>query len=96
LFLIIAHGGIEEENTVVAKITFAQRLKELRAAAGLTQAEFAKRAGMYRIAVARLECGTQGPAWESVKALARALGMTVLAFDPPEETAAKKRGTRKS
>jgi transcriptional regulator with XRE-family HTH domain len=73
------------------EISFAERLKTLRAAAGITQAVLAERAGMNSMAVSRLELGKRQPTWESVKALARALGVTVLAFDPPP---AKKKGKR--
>ena len=76
---------------------FAQRLKALREAAGLTQAQLAGRADLYPFSVAKLEQGVQEPTWPTVLALARALGVNCLAFvpegepsEPPAETA--KRG----
>jgi transcriptional regulator with XRE-family HTH domain len=61
---------------------FAQRLKALREAAGLTQAQLAERAGLYSFSVAKLEQGVQEPTWPTVLALAQALGVNCLAFCP--------------
>jgi putative transcriptional regulator len=76
---------------------FAQRLKALREAAGLTQAQLAERAGLYSFSVAKLEQGVQEPTWPTVLALAKALGVNCLAFCPesaPSEPSAEtpKRG----
>jgi transcriptional regulator with XRE-family HTH domain len=61
---------------------FAARLKKLRGEAGLTQAELAERAGMHPRGIAKLEQGDRpSPSWDTVRALARALGVTCLAFD---------------
>jgi transcriptional regulator with XRE-family HTH domain len=60
--------------------TFAQRLKHLREAAGFSQPELARRAGMNRFGVAKLEQGVREPGWATVQALAKALGVTVLVF----------------
>jgi transcriptional regulator with XRE-family HTH domain len=59
---------------------FAARLKRLREEAGLSQAELAAAAGMNRFGVAKLEQGQRSPAWETVLALARALGVSCEAF----------------
>jgi transcriptional regulator with XRE-family HTH domain len=59
---------------------FAFRLKELRAQAGLTQRELAERAGMTEAGVRNLEQRRTGPTWESVVALAEALGVPTDAF----------------
>lgn len=61
--------------------SFASRLKELREGAGLTQAALAERAGMHKLGVAKLEQGLREPTWATVRALAKALGVTCLAFD---------------
>jgi transcriptional regulator with XRE-family HTH domain len=76
---------------------FAERLRELRQAAGLNQTELAERAGMTQGAVGHLERGSRSPQWESVVALAKALGITCEAFcKPPEKKAeAPKRGRPK-
>src|ERR1041385_1788583 len=54
---------------------FAGRLRELREGAGLTQQGLAERAGLTREGVAQLETGRREPAWRTVVALCRALGV---------------------
>jgi len=66
-------------------MTFGERLKELRNAKGLTQAELAKIAWLSRDGIAKLENGTSQPSWDTVRALARALGVTLDEFDKEEE-----------
>ncbi len=60
---------------------FARRLKELREKAGLSQAELVQRSGVSKQAVSNLELGNRKPTWETVRRLARALGVSVAAFD---------------
>jgi transcriptional regulator with XRE-family HTH domain len=56
---------------------FGQRLRRLRIAAGLTQAELAERAGMSAKSIAALERGRrQHPHPPTVRALAQALGLS--------------------
>ena len=64
-------------------MAFNQRLKELREAAGLTQAQLAERAGLHRMGGAKLEQGQREPAWPTLQALASALGVGVDAFSEP-------------
>jgi transcriptional regulator with XRE-family HTH domain len=72
---------------------FAGRLKELREQAGLSQEELADRAGLNKFSVARYEQGRRMPAWGSVIALARALGVKCDAFEvPPATVPEPKRG----
>jgi len=59
---------------------FAERLRELRNGAGLTQEQLAERAGVKRDAVARWERGTREPSWSNVVALADALAVSTEAF----------------
>jgi len=59
---------------------FAGRLRELREAAGLSQAELAELAGLHRFGVAKLEQGVREPSWATVQALADALGVDCRAF----------------
>jgi transcriptional regulator with XRE-family HTH domain len=59
---------------------FASKLKQLREAAGLSQADLAERAGMNVFGVAKLEQGVREPTWATVQALARALAVSVEAF----------------
>ena len=63
---------------------FACRLKTLREAAGLTQAQLADRTGYYRFTLAKLEQGVQEPTWPTVLALAAALGVKITDFLPQE------------
>jgi transcriptional regulator with XRE-family HTH domain len=79
-------------------ITFAARLRQLRADAKMTQQELAERAGSHRQTIAHLENGTRQPTWETVQALARALGVDCKAFEalPAEaETPPAKKTTKK-
>jgi transcriptional regulator with XRE-family HTH domain len=76
--------------------TFAGKLKQLRESAGISQLELATRAGMNQFTVAKLEQGQREPSLETAQALARALGVSLSAFDAvvfgeasPEESAAR-------
>ncbi len=66
-------------------VTFGQRLKALREAAGITQFELAERAGIARTTLARLETDVAVPGWETVRALARVFGVKCTAFDDDDE-----------
>ena len=62
--------------------SFGARLKQLREAAGLSQAALAGRAGLHPFGVAKIEQGLRSsPGWDTVLALARALGVGVAAFE---------------
>ncbi len=80
----------------MAEQTFGARLKQLREAAGLTQAELAERAGINRYSVAKLEQDLYSPTWPTVQALAKALRTNCLAFEgtvePPAEKPPAKKG----
>ena len=69
---------------------FGKKLKELREAAGLTQTELAKKAGLSQGGIANLEQGRTQPAWDSVQALAAALGVDCTAFNEPKKGKGKK------
>jgi putative transcriptional regulator len=74
---------------------FGDRLRVLRAQAGLTQKQLAERAACHPMTLAKLERGVQEPAWPLVLALARALGVSCQDFTPEAATAAplpEKRG----
>jgi transcriptional regulator with XRE-family HTH domain len=65
----------------VAKLeTFADRLRSLREGAGISQYRLAKRSGLTKQTISRLELGEGAPTWDSVQALARALAVGVEAF----------------
>jgi len=59
---------------------FAMRLKQLREARGLTQEALAKKAGISRAYLARLEIGMHDPHLSRLRALAKALGVKVAAL----------------
>jgi transcriptional regulator with XRE-family HTH domain len=90
---------------MMAKKTFAERLKALREAAGLTQATLADRAGMNSFGVAKLEQGVREPTWATVQSLCKALGVGCDAFlddagddpqtDPASHSMPKRRQRRK-
>lgn len=63
---------------------FGGKLRALREAAGLTQLQFAGRAGLSVRTVTALETGAQEPAWPLVILAARALGVSTAAFEPKE------------
>jgi predicted transcriptional regulator len=49
-------------------------VRQARTAAGLTQAELARRAGTTQSAIARLEAGEVSPRWDTVLSLVTATG----------------------
>lgn len=71
-------GGRTAENPT----GFAQQLKRLRAAAGLSQHQLANQAGMNIGGITKLEGGQREPSWATVLALASALGVTPNDFVP--------------
>jgi transcriptional regulator with XRE-family HTH domain len=74
---------------------FANRLRQLREEAGLTQAALAERAGLHLHGLTKLEQGDREPAWSTVLALAEALGVGCQAFvDETASDAAKGKGER--
>src|SRR5262245_25443307 len=84
--------------------TFADRLQALREAAGISQYRLAQLSGITKQGISRLEMGETRPAWDTVQALARALGVSVEEFvvegedlgkPPPAPPAPKKRKSRK-
>ena len=52
------------------------RLRELRLAAGLTQAELARRTGIHRPNIARVEAGRHTPSLETLARIANAIGVS--------------------
>jgi|GEM_PF-2425116 len=66
---------------------FGVRLKELRANAGMTQEALARAANVSLATVAKLERGETDPTWNTVRALAKALGVSIAEFDVPDEPA---------
>jgi transcriptional regulator with XRE-family HTH domain len=61
-------------NATMAKSGFALKLRTIRRAKKLSQAQLAECAGVHRQVIARLELGENQPTWQTVLALAKALG----------------------
>jgi transcriptional regulator with XRE-family HTH domain len=59
---------------------FGPRLKELRTKAGLTQVQLAEKAGLSAMGISQLKFGRRTPSWDTVMALAVALGVDCSAF----------------
>ena len=57
--------------------TLGRRIREQRKSSGLTQGELAKRSSIGRTTVARIESGEQSPRFNTLSAIAHALGLTV-------------------
>ena len=62
-------------------MTFADKLRELRVAAGLTQGSLAKASGISLGAIRDYEQGNKEPKLSSAQKLARALGTDCTAFE---------------
>jgi transcriptional regulator with XRE-family HTH domain len=79
---------------VIDKARFAGRLKELREAAGLSRAELADKAGLKIGGIRDIEQGLRMPYFDTVIALAEALGVDCLAFlqEPSTPFAEAQRG----
>ncbi|MDB4986259.1 MAG: hypothetical protein JWN04_1437 [Myxococcaceae bacterium] len=80
----LAQGRIAGARTVndgttalgdVDGVRLGQRLRALRLAAGLTQAELARRTGIHRPNIARVEAGRHTPSLETLARLAAAIGV---------------------
>ncbi len=56
------------------RMSLGERIREMRTAAGMTQRELASAAGIGRVTLVRLESGEQSPRYETLVAIARALG----------------------
>jgi transcriptional regulator with XRE-family HTH domain len=65
---------------------FAERLRALRDGAGLSQYALAKRSGLTKQALSRLELGEREPTWQTVQLLALALNVDYGEFADPELT----------
>jgi transcriptional regulator with XRE-family HTH domain len=96
-----ARSGRRREGTVV---TFAERLRELRDAAGLSEAKLAERSGVSYASVHEYGLGRRNPSLAAAVKLARALGVDCTAFadcddvggpaEPPSVKPAKRKPRR--
>ena len=72
-------------------MTFAERLRRIRAERFLSQRELARLAAVHAITLVRLEAGTTAPSTRTIRALAGALGVEPGALAGPEEVAELRR-----
>jgi transcriptional regulator with XRE-family HTH domain len=68
-------------SRLVERTDFGEKLKAAREAARLTQDQLAERAGIYIHVVSKLERGAREPTWPTALKLAKALGVSVAAFE---------------
>lgn len=71
----LLHGVNGHANGAVDGVKLGKRIRELRLAAGLTQAELARRTGIHRPNIARVEAGRHTPSLETLARLAQAIGV---------------------
>jgi transcriptional regulator with XRE-family HTH domain len=80
-------------------MTFAEKLRELRDKAGLSEAKLAKASGLAFGSVHSYSLGRRSPSFTAVVKIARALGVTCEAFADCEDVnggeSAKRTGRRK-
>lgn len=67
-------------TAVAEKSKFAVRLKELREAAKLSQAELAAQVGLTKFTIAKMEQDLRKPSWKSLQAIAKALNVAASAL----------------
>jgi DNA-binding XRE family transcriptional regulator len=68
-------SGVVASLDAIDGVKLGQRLRELRQGAGLTQAELARRTGIHRPNIARVEAGRHTPSLETLARLAAAIGV---------------------
>jgi transcriptional regulator with XRE-family HTH domain len=72
-----------EPSVTEQHLSFADRLRTQREAAGLSQYALAKKSGLTKQALSRLELGEREPTWATVQLLALALGVDCRSFTDP-------------
>lgn len=73
------------EDTMIAAMPIADRIRQLRTAKGMTQEQVARAANLGLSHYARLEQGgITDPTWSTVRAIAKALGVTVMDLEDVE------------
>lgn len=70
---------------------FALKLRALRHEKGMSQPELAEAAGLAVSTVRQFEYGRREPTYETLVKLAQGLGVSLSAFDQPEDKPAPKR-----
>ena len=77
---------------MVALKVFAHNLKKYRNELGISQEEFAERAGLHRTYISAVECGKRSIALDNVQKIADALGIEVHLLFIESATTTKERG----
>lgn len=72
-----AYRAREEQIAREGRRVLGERIKRLRVQAGLSQEQLAKRSGINRVTLARIELGEHSPRMETLRAIARGLGCDV-------------------
>jgi DNA-binding XRE family transcriptional regulator len=67
----------EEQIAREGRRVLGERIKRLRVQAGLSQEQLAKRSGINRVTLARIELGEHSPRMDTLRAIARGLGCDV-------------------
>jgi transcriptional regulator with XRE-family HTH domain len=71
-----------DEQKQQARDRIGLRIVALRKLAGLTQEQLSERAGLQRSHISKIEAGKYAVTFETIQAIAEALGMTVDIVDP--------------
>ena len=75
-------------------MTFAEKLRQLRDAAGLTQEQMAERSGINLWTIRGYEQGRREPNWKGVLSLAKALNVAAEVFSECDESTTEEQSAR--
>ncbi len=73
---------VRAERKQQTRDRIGRRIATLRKLAGLTQEQLSERAGLQRSHISKIEAGKYAVTFETIQAIAEALGMTVDIIDP--------------
>lgn len=79
-----AFARVQQEQDEASRLAFGRHLRSLRKRAKLSQKELAKRAGVSRLMISRLEQGEKHASIDLLRSLAKALGLPLVALLPGE------------
>ena len=71
-----------DEQKQQTRDRIGRRIATLRKLAGLTQEQLSERAGLQRSHISKIEAGKYAVTFETIQAIAEALGLTVDIIDP--------------
>jgi XRE family transcriptional regulator, regulator of sulfur utilization len=90
--MVCAMPAVQARADMVEKSGyFADRLKQLRHAAGMSQADLAKSSGVPVTTIHGFEQGRREPGFVTLLRLAKGLGVSLAAFEPDEQTKKRKK-----